>query len=1516
LLFHPICLSDLAMAEAKRNRIHWLVLAALCLSAHTAVFAQSGPAQSVAAQSDPAQSPPQRSVQIQSPQSGSLAGRLTDLHSAPLAGVTLVLRNQTTGAEIRTSTSKNGVFRFRSLDAASYTLDADAAKLGHGRLEGIVVTGGTESRVQAAMVFDPAAPAPLQASVPPQISVTPATFATVPHAAASEIAASQIAALRAVSPSIASVPAPSFAATAPIVVPNPPPAILRPALNTTSPQLIASIPLLVPSDAAQLRPLPLKASTPAIALTSSVLLTLPTRTPLQFVPQPEPYPQIAAPAAALLAFAPTVTAPLRAVPAAVSTATPASPTIAASPSEPAPPSAIQPAQPRRIAAPLRPVLETQSATMQLALSIAPQRPFQLKAAAPSVLAATATLPVSVMQAALLNPASLNPALLNPLPVAATIAAAKPPDPVTPAVTTTITAAQLQALPASGRRWQDFLLDTAAAGPSADGLQTSYRGSQQSAGIAVDGINTSLAFGVFAGSGLRASDSTGADSDPQSATMQSGSQAWTGGRGLGVSEAAIREVTAASGNVEADEMRSADGRTTISTESGSNAIHGQGFLFDRQNTWGARNPYTQWVTETAPADIKFDPLGSAPVFTPEPYTPPDHETVWGLGIGGDIRRNKLFWFTALDSYRRNDPGLAMVKHPLDLCRSFNTNGQCAYQAGFFETPSNCQLEALSARLGFIGGPSSDCASALALGLTAYSTMLDTLSGLLGPAPRTAAQWVGFGRIDWQATERHHFTFEDINANWNSPGGGLTRLSETYGNHSFGSSQASQQWLLARWEAYLTPNLLAVTQGSAGLAVLSAKPGAPSAFEQCLLNNSNCGLPPQPAFVNPYGQLPQIVVDNRYGLTIGNPARFGQGDYPDEHVLHGQQMLSWVHNKLLVTAGFELDHNADAITQLRNQTGTYVYSKVEDFISDALVFQQYGLQNPNTDAVEHSCGATDTDLGSEPCYTDYSQIIGPTNWNLSSNDWAGYGTFQWQPNKLTVFSVGLRWEREQMPPPLAALVNLDLPHAGKMPVLGNNWGPRVSLAIGSSRSRWPVLRLGYGAYYGVVANATTETALTQTGSLNGDLSYFIRPTDGNSFLDGTRPAPPFPYALDGPPASIVKPGAVEFATNFRNPEIHQAVAAIEQPLPAGIQLTASMMLSLGRRLPVFIDSNLAPPTNPQSQQPQTITYNVCDETPPTPTGSPNANGPCGNLGLGPIKAPQITVPFYASTASTGVAGWVNPDYQQVNTMESKANSTYEAAMVKLTRNSSRGLSLHANYTYAHAMDWNPNESPLDPVDTENDFSQEYGTSNLDVRHSAAAMIAYAAPWKLRGFAGGLGNGWALSGIGQFHSGLPFTMLTSGSLPEEFTSSSAAIIGLGPGINGSGGDNRVYGLGSDGHSYNVGRNTFRYPNVWKADLRLAKRFDLGETRQLEILAESFNLFNHQNVTEIETTGYIIEPGSPPSTSGGSATLPTLNFLTGLKINSKTGLPNPAFGQPLNINGSDFYRERQIQIGLRMRF
>lgn len=1399
------------MAEAARNWRTWCAFGALSFGACGVVCAQTVVA-------NPA---PLQGIQIQAPASGSLAGRLTDLHSAPLAGVAVVLHNQATGAEVRAVTAKNGGFRFAELEAGEYSLEADEPQLGHGRLDGILVSGGMEARVQAAMQFEPRAPELAEAATPGEIVTLARTTAAMPLGTLG-------------------TPAPAL--------PTDP--VSRVTLSTETLQMAATV------DAA---PMQMMMTAPRV---TEAVQPLGDTVASKFPGSPAVAPKLLAPEAGHGVESLTV------------------------------PAALPVPQ-------MRAALETQSIAGEPALAVAVPRSMPLtRSVAPAVPPSLAI--ASGMKAVL---------VLGQMAFSPVAAAVQKVDPAAMVGTTTVTANDLQSLPVGGRRWQEFLQDTPGASAGPDATEASFRGSQESAEITIEGASTLLKFGLTAGSGSADRDAAGEGADQQSGMTQTMNGAWTGGRGFGVSEVAIHEVTVVSGNVEAEGMRSAGGRTSIETEHGGNALHGQGFFYDRQNNWGARNPFTQWVTETAPATLTYNPSGpplSVPVFdngptgSPELYTPPDHEMVWGIGTGGHLRRDNLFWFAALDSYHRNDPGIAMVKHPYieqTPTGCGTTSGCTPTTSGFFATPSAAQLTLLSAQLDL---PSTNPEVE---GLTAYSQMLETLAGLLGPAPRTAAQWTGFARIDWQAAERHSFTLEGIGADWNAPGGGLTRTSETYGNHSFGSSEASEEWLLARWEAYLTPNLLAVTQGSAGRTILGARPDTPSTFEQTLLNG------------NFTGQLPQIVVDSRYGFTIGNPSRFGQGSYPDEKLYHAQESLDWVHNRLLVKAGFELDHDADATSLLRNGSGTYTYSKVQNFVSDALVFEKYGFGDALDARNPHNCGASSTSLGSQPCYSSYSQTMGPTNWSLSTNDWAGYATAQWQANKRAVFSAGLRWELEQLPPPIAALANPELPFTEKLPSLGSNWGPRVSLAIGDGRGHWPMLRLGYGMYYGRVENATIESALTQTGSLKGDLSFFMRPSDDCASCAGG--APPFPYVFVGEPSSVVKPGVVGFAPNFRNPEVHQATVAIQQPLPRHLELTASAVVSLGRRLPVFLDTNFDPAVNPGTITAANpgITYTVCDEA-PSGTGS----GACGNLGLGPIKASTITVPFYASWPSNpnpspncpadspannplGPYGWCNPNYQEIDEMTSKANSTYEAAMVRLTRYGRRGLSLHAHYTYAHAMDWNPNASPLDPAD----FNLEYGTSNQDVRHAAAAMLMYEAPWKLNNFPGRMANGWMLSGIGQFHSGLPYTMRVSGSLPEE-SASTATITGLRPGLTGAGGDSRVYGYENGNLAYNIGRNSFRYPSTWKADARLGKKFDVSEERELELFVESFNLFNHQNVTEIETTGYTIDSGSTTSP-------PTLNFLTGLKTSSTTGVI-PGFGQPLNINATNFYRERQIQLGLRMRF
>ena len=1000
-----------------------------------------------------------------------------------------------------------------------------------------------------------------------------------------------------------------------------------------------------------------------------------------------------------------------------------------------------------------------------------------------------------------------------------------PDPVQPVVTTTISGEELQSLPLNGRRWEQFALDTpaTAATTASDEQPESSGGTRSAEGITLDGAAVRLAFG-----GL------GAARAGASALMNAGSNE------AAITELQVSDDAGGSGT-------NVNVRTRTGASIGDRPLHGQAFFYDRQNLWGARNPFTQWLKETTPATPT-----TVPVFTPEPWSPGDRRATFGIGMGGALQQKRLFWFGAFDGDLRNNPAVSTVRHP----------------ESFFAQPENDEMQVLSARLAMSN------ANPVVEGLAAYSPMLETLAGLLGPAARSSKQWNGFGRVDWNAAERHHFSLETTGARRDAPGGGMARASELYGNHSLGSSRAREIWALGRWEAFLTPNLLSVAQGSMGRQIVERPPETPSAFEQSL----NASV---------WGQLPQMVVDSRYGFTIGNPARFGSGNYPNEHLYQAKEGLDWVHGTLLVRGGFELLHNTDSTSMLRNHGGTYHYAHVENFVSDALAFAQFGLGGLLDPANPHNCdqrgkawrdpGGQVQGLGLLPCYSYYTQTLGPTDWHLETDDWAGFATAQWQPARTLVLSAGLRWEHQDMPPPIALVKNPELPLTQKLPSLGNEWGPRASLAWGSSKGHWPVLRLGYGMYFGRTPNSVLEAALTQTGSLKGDLNLFIRPMDGYNPFSGTSSAPMFPYVLAGDPGTVEKPGAVQLAPTFRNGEIHQAIASIEETLPGHILVSAAATASLARRLPITVDTNIDPAINPK-----TITYSVKDAS-----------------GKGPIKSQLITVPFFASwPSSAGDTGRLNANYQQVSELMSRANSTYEAATLRLSRYGQRGLSFHLRYTYAHAMDWNPNESTLiegpsmlDP----NDMRQEYGTSNLDVRHSLTATFIWETQWKLHGTAGVLANGWTLSQIGQFHSGLPYTMRTAGSIPREFTSSGQAIAGLGPGMNGYGGDDRLYG---------VGRNTYRYPQTWKADVRLSKRFRLDREHELELMAESFNLFNHQNVTEIETIGYYIEPGT---TSGA---FPTLNFLTGQSKGQTE------FGQPLNINATDSYRERQIDFGVRYRF
>jgi hypothetical protein len=256
-------------------------------------------------------------------------------------------------------------------------------------------------------------------------------------------------------------------------------------------------------------------------------------------------------------------------------------------------------------------------------------------------------------------------------------------------------------------------------------------------------------------------------------------------------------------------------------------------------------------------------------------------------------------------------------------------------------------------------------------------------------------------------------------------------------------------------------------------------------------------------------------------------------------------------------------------------------------------------------------------------------------------------------------------------------------------------------------------------------------------------------------------------------------------------------------------------------------------------------------------------------------DLNAPAPFTQARPYSAQW--PLIGQIGETQTEGSSSYNAMQVSFQRRLTKGLSIDANYTWAHEID--------DVVGFSTEGTGGYGlvpsqiavldrgNSDLDIRHRFAITADYQLPFgsSLHGFAAGAAKGWEMNILASWETGLPFTVLNANNISGTSISNQGDrtnVIGS-PSLSNPGlaelFNTAAFQQQATGTLGNEARNALYGPHFRHVDLSLFKNFPIGESKKVQFRAECFNISNTPNFA------------APNATLGGTQ----FGQITGLNVN-----------------------------------
>lgn len=438
---------------------------------------------------------------------------------------------------------------------------------------------------------------------------------------------------------------------------------------------------------------------------------------------------------------------------------------------------------------------------------------------------------------------------------------------------------------------------------------------------------------------------------------------------------------------------------------------------------------------------------------------------------------------------------------------------------------------------------------------------------------------------------------------------------------------------------------------------------------------------------------------------------------------------------------------------------------------------------------------------------------------------------------------------------------------------DWGPRFGFAWSPGGNDKTVVRGGFGIFYDAFTAILADSFFTNAP---GTVPIFYEPSTSASLVPwGDTTTPASPYIIGANSAAQIKSG-------FANGASYNSLVA-SNPLfsaPGFFSETNTLHTPRYQEYSLGIQQALGDKAS------VSIGY-VGNHGIDIPIDNPYLNA---NAGFGPFPATSPSPAFstfnqiYSGAVSSynGLTATYNQRVTYGFTVQ--FNYTWSHAIDEVSNAGSTAV-------------FNAGTSPsvayqLNPVCLR---CNNYGNADYDIRNYVSASYVWQTPWKFSNkWVNGALGGWTLSQNFFARSGLPYTVLdaTNGignanafiygnlSIPNVLSYSQGSCVNpLSSCISSS-----QFASVTGGPAYsNEVRNQFRGPHFFDSDFSVNKNFKLTERMAFGVGANMYNVFNHANfdlpvdVFGSPALGSIVNVALPPTGPYGSffANLPSARVI-----------------------------------------